>query len=126
MKLSDVMDRLAPAVGLSSLIGAPESVRAEGAQAEQVTLGGAREALAHAEHMQAGALSDYAYWGYQGQVSYWRAVVSLLEAAEITGPDNLPEIAPTFLDGNHVVMDLCHHMETWARSVRDAALSVSD
>lgn len=121
MKLHDLMDRLHPVVGFTSMIGAPESVRTAGAVGAEVTLGGAREALAHAEHMQNTAKSDAAYWGHQGQVSYWRAVVSLYEAADIAGPDNLPDIEPTFLDGNYVVMDLCHHMETWGKSVLEAA-----
>lgn len=121
MKLEEVMAKLRPVVGLSSLIGAPGSVRTEGADADRVTLGGAREALAHASELQNNAQSDYAYWGYQGQVSYWRTVVSLYEAAEITGPDMLPDIEPDFLGGNHVVMDLCHHMETWGKSVLTAA-----
>lgn len=123
MKLSEVMGRLAPVVGLSSLIGDPASVRTQGASADAVTLGGAQEALAHVEHMQANAQSDYAYWGYQGQVSYWRAVVSLLEAADVTGPDNLPDIEPDFLNRNLVVMDACHYMEKWAESVKAAAVA---
>ena len=121
MKFDEVMAKLTPVVGLSSAIGAPGSVRYEGASGEEVSLGGAREALAHAQQMQLDAKSDYAYWGYQGQVSYWRAVVSLLEAAEITGRDNLPDIEPSFIGGNYVVMDLCHYMETWAKDVLTAA-----
>lgn len=121
MKLDEIMRKLEPVVGISSAIGAPDSVRLGGADADRVSLGGAREALAHAEHMQAEAKSDAAYWGYQGQVSYWRAVVNLYEAAELVGPDNLPDIEPTFIGGNYVVMDLCHHMETWAKSVLTAA-----
>lgn len=121
MKLSDVMDRLAPVVGLSSAIGAPGSVRTTGARANQVTLGGAAEALAHAEASQQAARSDAAYWGYQGQVSYWRAVVNLLKAAEITGPDDLPDIEPDFLGRTQVVMDACSSMERWSEQVLRAA-----
>ena len=121
MQLNEVMDRLAPVVGLSSLIGAPESVRFGGASSERVNLGGAREALAHAEALQRDAKSDAAYWGYVGQVAYWRCVVALLEAAEITGPDDLPDIPPDFLDRNQVVMDAAWSMEQWGRAVLDAA-----
>jgi len=121
VKLTEIMSKLNPVVGFTSAIAAPSSVREHGAAADQVSLGGAQEALAHAEHMQAEAKSDAAYWGYQGQVSYWRAVVNLYRAAEITGPDDLPDIEPTFLDGNYVVMDLCHYMEKWAESVLEAA-----
>lgn len=126
MKFNDVMEKLTPVVGLTSFIGAPGSVRSRGAEGEQVTLGGAHEALAHVQQQQNDAQSDAAYWGYQGQVSYWRAVVSLLEAAELTGRDNLPDIEPDFLDGNYVVMDLCHHMETWAKRVLATAQGDAD
>lgn len=126
MRLDDLMSKLRPVVGLSSLIGAPSSVRGIGADADRVTLGGAREALAHVEAQMIAATSDAAYWGYQGQVSYWRAVVKLYEAAELTGPDDLPDIEPDFLEGDHVVMDLCHRMETWAGWVLDAAKARKD
>ena len=120
MRFDDVMEKLAPVVGLTSLIGAPESVRSGGAKGVEVTLGGAREALAHASHQQNNARSDAAYWGYQGQVSYWRAVVSLLEATEITGRDHLPDVPMPDLS-NRVVMDATYLMEQWAESVLAAA-----
>lgn len=119
MKFDDVMNQLAPVVGLTSAIAAPSSVRSEGAPGPAVTLGGAREALAHVEQQQRGCKSDAAYWGYQGQVSYWRAVVSLLQAAEITGRDDLPDVPLPDL-ANRVVMDSTYLMEKWAESVLDA------
>lgn len=120
MRLDYVMDQIRPVVGLTSVIEASGSVRFGGARADQVTLGGAREALAQVEHAQENAGSDAAYWGYQGQVSYWRAVVSLLCAAEWTGPNHLPDIAPPDLS-NKVVMDASYAMEKWAERVLAAA-----
>jgi hypothetical protein len=120
VRLDYVMDQLRPVVGLTSVLAASASVRFEGARADQVTLGGAREALAQVEHAQQDAGSDAAYWGYQGQVSYWRAVVSLLDAAELTGPDHLPDVAMPDLS-NKVVMDASYEMEKWAKRVLEMA-----
>jgi hypothetical protein len=125
MDFDDVMSRLEPIVGLSSLIGAPSSVRIGAVPGGAVTLGGAYEALAHAEHQQKGSTSDYAYWGWQGQVSFWRTVVSLLEAAEVTGRDHLPDVPFPDLDGK-VVMDACSYMEEWGKEVKARSLAAPD
>ena len=47
----------------------------------------------------------------------WQAVVRLFEAAEITGPDNLPDV---------VVMDAAFHMERFGKQVLEAARGTSE
>src|SRR3990167_7315523 len=102
MKLDDVLKELTPVVGLTSLIGAPQSVSSR--QALQPTLRQARREYERVQAAQAASNSDAAYWGWEGQRAYWACLVSLLEATEITGEDNLPDVPLPKRIG--VVMDL--------------------
>src|SRR5438105_143504 len=63
----------------------------------------AEAALAKAQKAQNECKSDAAYWGYMGDVCYWRAVVNIIKAAELVGPDNLPDVPLPQWGG--VVMD---------------------
>ena len=84
MKLEWVLERIAPVVGFSSWIGAPESVASRGlAQAPSLEV--ARKRLAEVKKAQDECRSDYAYWGYAGQKAYWKCLVDLLEAAALVG-----------------------------------------
>lgn len=120
MKLDDVLSKLAPVVGYTSMIAAPHSVRIDQPDPKRITLGGAYEALAHVQDRQKNAGSDAAYWGYEGQRGYWQAVVYLFEAAKITGTDNLPNVVIPDLS-NKVVMDAAYHMEQFGKQVLEAA-----
>lgn len=85
-----------------------------------VSLQAASEQLMLATERQNNSQSDWAYWGYAGDIAYWRAVVNILRAAEITGPDNLPDVPPPDLE-NKVVMDACAEVERFgARVLREA------
>lgn len=119
MKLSDALSRLRPIVGLTSLIGAPNSISVERA-GTGTALAEAQNKLAAAKAAQDACRSDAAYWGYEGQVAFWRCVVDLLKAAEITGPDNLPDVNLPDLEGG-IVMDLCGRLEGFGRTVLCAA-----
>lgn len=116
MRLDDVMNTIRPVVGRTSLIGAPDSVDPIGASPGTLTLEGAREKLAAVKEAQDSARSDAAYWGYEGQRAYWACVESLLEAAEITGPDNLPDVPIPDVSA-HVVMDAAFHLENFGAEV---------
>lgn len=72
--------------------------------------------LASAREAQQNCGSDWAYWGYQGDISYWSAVVDILEAAEIVGADNLPDVPAPKTDG--VVMDVCGRVERYGKEIR--------
>ena len=124
MKLNDVLSQLAPVVGFTSLIAAPESVRVDQPDAKRITLGGAYEALAGVINKQKTCGSDAAYWGYEGQRGYWQAVVYLLEAAKITGED-LPDVDVPDLS-NKVVMDAAYEMEQFGARVLKAAQVAHD
>jgi hypothetical protein len=104
------------------MIAAPESVRLNQPDSKRITLGGAYEALAHTQDRQKNCGSDAAYWGYEGQRAYWQTVVYLFEAAEITGPDHLPDVQMPDLS-NQVVMDAAYHMEQFGKTVLKTAQS---
>lgn len=117
MKLSHVLGQLEPVVGLTSLIAAPESI---GTAARGIpNLGAARDHLTRARSAQAACKSDAAYWGYVGQIAYWRTVVNLLLAAEITGPGDLPDVPLPERGG--VVMDMASDLENFGVRVARAA-----
>jgi hypothetical protein len=114
MQLSEVYTHLTPITSLTIAIGAPETL---GVKAVTLpTLEQAEAALDTAEKAQDNAGSDYAYWGYEGQRSYWACMVSLLKAAAITGPDNLPDVPVPDFSGD-VVMDAAYHMEQFGERV---------
>jgi hypothetical protein len=120
MKLNDVLTELAPVVGLTSMMSAPYSVRTDRIDSDRITLGGAYEALENFKDLQNNAKSDAAHWGYEGQRAYWQAVVYLFEAAKITGPDDLPDIALPDLS-DKVVMDAAYYMEQFGKEVLEVA-----
>jgi hypothetical protein len=120
MKLNDVLNQLAPVVGFTSLVAAPESVRIDQPDPLRITLGGAYEALAHVTIRQKNCGSDAAYWGYEGQRAYWQSVVYLLEASKITGPDDLPNVELPDLS-NRVVMDAAYLIEQFGKQVLEKA-----
>lgn len=118
MKLQEALESIGPVVGLTSLIGAPESVSTE--QVASVKREEAEAKLRSLEERRDGARSDAAYWGYVGQIAYWSAIVDLLKAAELVGPDNLPDIEPPDLTGK-VVMDAAGSLQSWGDRVLRAA-----
>lgn len=75
--------------------------------------------LARVRKAQTECKSDAAYWGYQGDASYWSAVVNLLKAADLVGPDDMPDIEFTKWGG--VVMDECSKVEDFGRRMLIAA-----
>jgi len=128
MKLEDVLKEISPIVGMSSLIGGLlggdlKSVSGEKADLS-IGLQKAEEELAKVQKAQSNCGSDYAYWGYMGQISYWKAVVNLFIASEIVGADNLPDVPIPKKEG--VVMDLCSEMESFGQKVLQEAKKLKE
>lgn len=118
MKLQDALSKIHAPKGATSIIAGVMSgdfapIRDQSAVG--ASLETARAKLKSAEDAQNNATSDWAYWGYAGDVAYWRCVTSLLEAAAISGADNLPDVPMPKLVG--VVMDVQHNLETWGADV---------
>lgn len=84
------------------------------------TLETARAKLKAVTDAQAASQSDAAWWGYMGDIAYWRAAVSILEAAVLVGPSDLPDVPAPSLEGR-VVMDACSAVERYGQAVLAAA-----
>lgn len=122
MKIADALNQFGPARGFTSMLAGLMSgdlAPISGGQRVSESLTEARARLADVTQSQHDCKSDWAYWGYQGDISYWTAVIALLEAAEITGPDALPDIPYKSKAG--VVMDICAEQERYGRRVLEAA-----
>jgi len=118
MKLEEALSRIHAPKGTTSVIAGMMSgdfgpIRDQSAVG--ASLESARLKLKSALDAQNSATSDWAYWGYAGDVAYWRCAVSLLEAAAITGTENLPDVPMPKLDG--VVMDVQYNLEKWGAAV---------
>lgn len=118
MKLADAINSISAPVGMTSAIAALHTgnlAPVSGQSAVDSSLQTARGKLAEVTEAQRTCGSDWAWWGYEGQVAYWRAVVSLHEAAQLVGHDNLPDVAAP--SGGGVVMDLCAKVERFGQEV---------
>jgi hypothetical protein len=123
MNLETALNPIAPVVGFSSLIGAPDSVSSQ--LYKDGGLDYAKQKLQSIITAQNNCQSDYAYWGYEGQKAYWRAIVRILEAVELVGKDNLPDVLPPDTT-NSVVMDACGKIEQYGNEILSKAKLQSD
>lgn len=64
----------------------------------------AREMVAQYKKSLEECKSDWSYWSILSDLSYWEAICNILEAGELVGNDNLPDVAPPNLQGL-MVMD---------------------
>jgi hypothetical protein len=119
MKLEEALNKIGgPTRGVTSVIAGLMSgdvAPISGDKRVTESLTQAREKLENIRTAQRECNSDWAWWAYQGDISYWETVVSLLEAAEIVGPDNLPDVP--FDNSAGVVMDICARQERFGKEV---------
>lgn len=132
MTLDEAISRLGgPTVGMTTLIAAAMSLDfssvpkggADSPATPPALRAAAETKLAALKEAQNKAQSDWAWWGYAGDIGYWTAIVNLTKAAEICGADRLPDV-----DGPEqgvVVMDQIANQESWARQVLIAAEATS-
>jgi len=118
MELQEALSRIHAPKGMTSVIsgmlsGDLDPIRDQ--DAVGTSLAQAREKLESTQEAQRNCGSDWAYWGYQGDISYWKAVVSILEAADLVGANNLPDVPPP--DRGGVVMDACSRVERFGSEV---------
>lgn len=123
MNVEEALSKIHSPKGMTSVIegvltGDFDSIRSQ--DATNASLTEARAKLESIQKTQAECKSDAAYWGYEGDAAYWRAVVSILEAAVITGPENLPDIEAPNTEGR-VVMDACSLIEKYGKAILSAA-----
>lgn len=123
MHLKEALSHIHAPKGVSTVIAglmANDLSACQQQDAVGATLTQAREKLAAAQEAMREAKSDYAYWGYQGDASYWGSVVSILKAADLVGADSLPDVQPPSLEGL-VVMDQCAAVERFGQAILDKA-----
>lgn len=118
MNVEEALSRIHAPKGQTSIIaglmsGDTDSIRTQSAVG--ASLEAARSKLEDVETAQQNCGSDWAYWGFEGDRAYWSAVVSILEAAELVGSDNLPDVDAPRTDG--VVMDVCSRVQNFGREV---------
>ena len=107
MKLSDVLDNLCAPKGLTSIISGVMSDDFSVLPKKQDTTGGlqmAKDKVVAYQKQLDECKSDWSYWSILSDLEYWKCMVNVLEAADITGPDNLPDVPFPNLEGK-VVMD---------------------
>lgn len=118
MTVQEAISHLQAPKGLTTMIASLMSGDFSAIQAQDATgatLAHAREELAKWKAAMNGATSDYAYWGYVGDVAYWNAAVNILEAAELVGADKLPRVPPPNYNG--VLMDVASNVENYGRII---------
>jgi hypothetical protein len=118
VKLQEVLSQIHAPKGVSSIIAGALSGNWEPLQGQDAIgadLTKAEGELARVSKAMNDSQSDWAYWGWAGDVAYWTCVVALLKAAAITGPNNLPDVP--LPDFNGVVMDVQAHLEDFGAHV---------
>jgi len=119
MRLKDIVEKLKPVYGLTSLVAAFGSCSHETIQnieSAENSLEEARKKLKAYQEAQDNCRSDAAYWGHQSSISYWKMICDLLEAATLKGPDNLPDVPSPDIETGFV-MDVQSRMEGFGRKV---------
>lgn len=124
MTLAEALKGFAPAYGVTTVLAAVQSGDMDALKGGRANISTALASAREAKEKQAQAMnaatSDWSYWGYWASHQYWTAVANLLEAAELVGPDALPDVpgGPPF---EGVVMDVGSKQERWSRDVLEAA-----
>lgn len=118
MTLDYVLKNISAPMGLTSVVdaifsGDMNSISSKSAIGK--TLSEAKKHHEEARENQRNCTSDSAYWGYQGQVSYWSCVVNLLKASEIVGSENLKDISLPKKGG--ILMEMCRQLESFGKKV---------
>lgn len=125
MRLQDALGKIQGTAGFSSLMHGALSGDADNLSRQSpvgASLAEAESKLASVRKAQSECRSDYAFWGYEGEAAAWEAAVNLLKAADIVGPDSLPDVE--FRPGGGVVMDECAKLHKWSKFVLDRAEAI--
>lgn len=117
----EAMKRLgSPVRGMTSMIAAAiggdiDSVTGKKAELDALIIEKAEAELSKHTEAQRNCRSDAAWWGYMGDIAYWRTVISILKARELVG-DSLPDVPGPDVEGR-VVMDAYSTMEKWGAKI---------
>lgn len=126
MKLSDILPKIHAPKGVTTVMAAVMSGDCDsikGGDAVGKSLEEAKAELKKAKTNIDNCTSDWSYWGYAGDLAYWRATCALLEAAKLVGADNLPDVPLPDMEGG-VVMDIQAKLEHFGEEVLSKAKEI--
>lgn len=121
MEATELISRIHPAKGVTSIVKGVMSGDFDpikGASAVY-NLDAAKAALNSVIQKQNNCKSDWAFWGYEGDKAYLGAIVQILEAEQICGKGNLPDLP--FETDAVVVMDMCSAVSAYGKRVMELA-----
>jgi hypothetical protein len=123
MKLKTALSKIHPAQGTTTIISALMSGDMRSIRSVDIIDKGItelEEELKKTEKEQSNCGSDWAYWGYEGTISYLKSAIYLLKAADIVGTDNLADIPVPDTDG--MVMDVQGQIEQFGKRIYEEAI----
>lgn len=122
MKLSSVFANLELPKNATFALKAPNSV---GVKPKSIPPSAViRKRITAMNNCAGSCASDAEFWGYETQAAYYRCLLNLVKAAEITGADNLPDVAIPVFGGENPEDDVAR-LEGFGRQVLAAAESQS-
>lgn len=126
MKLKDALSKIFPAQGATTVMSALMTGDFSSVKEVGIVEKGINELeqeLKETIEAQRNCGSDWAYWGYEGTISYLKSAIHILKAAKMVGEDNLADIdAP---NSNGVVIDVQANVERFGEKIYQEALKVS-
>lgn len=127
MKLSEALSKIYPAQGATTLMAALLSGDGKSIKSPDIIGKGIEQLeaeLKKAEEDQNNCGSDWAYWGYEGTISYLKSAIWILMAADIVGENNLADVPEINRSG--VVMDVQGRVEDFGRKIYTEAVKARE
>lgn len=115
MNLEEALEPLKPVMGMSSVIAGLMSGDFDPLDDRPMTdldPAAVEAKLKRTQQEQAECQSDWAYWGYEGQIAYLTALRDILEAFKLVS--EVPYVEPP---GGFVVMDVYSQQERYGREI---------
>jgi hypothetical protein len=109
MTLDEVFASLEAPRSVNISLRAPESTSPKPSAIPTVVE--AKRELSSLSQLQANSASEEQWWGYAGQIAYWRCLTDILAAVEIVGDDDLPEVAVPVLSDADIKDDVARTEE---------------
>jgi hypothetical protein len=127
MKLKDALKKIYPAQGMTTVISALMTKDFSSIKEIDIIGKGLKQLekeLEETKKAQNNCGSDWAYWGYEGTISYLNSAIYILKASDIVGPDNLSDVEEPSKDG--VVMDVQSNIEQFGKKIYLEALKARE
>lgn len=123
MKLQEALQSIHAVKGVTSIIAGVSSGDYSVLPKEPTLQSSIAEARANIDKYQDlinKCTSDWSYWSILGDLEYWESIHDILQAAELVGSDNLPDIPKPNTEGC-VVMDAIGRVRDFGKNMLDEA-----